>query len=198
MNNQSKYIIIGLLALTKTLCWGAASPDEQLARNLAESTQQVPIEQTTERDIEQTTGPNNVEQANQWASADSNLEELPDEVLEYLASSLDPRSLLKMAQASKRFQTVINNIRWYKFLRNSLRRNKGSLEAVLFEAIKPFNRSIHGTEIIKYLARYVDLDAENNKGYTPLMQAAENGDQETVQILINHGADINSTDENSC
>ncbi|AOP33822.1 hypothetical protein A0128_08190 [Leptospira tipperaryensis] len=45
------------------------------------------------------------------------------------------------------------------------------------------------------LQTFGDLERKNQKGYTLLMLAAYNGQEETVRFLISKGADVNSTDD---
>jgi ankyrin repeat protein len=67
----------------------------------------------------------------------------------------------------------------------------GSGEAPLHEAIR-CGRS----EIFSLLLGFpgTDLEVKNNKGYTPLLIAAEEGDVEVCRYLLSAGADLNAMD----
>ncbi|OUM68982.1 hypothetical protein PIROE2DRAFT_26343, partial [Piromyces sp. E2] len=48
-----------------------------------------------------------------------------------------------------------------------------------------------------FLHHHIDVNIQNNKGFTPLMYACQNDNEDIARLLINHQADINAVNHNN-
>lgn len=77
-----------------------------------------------------------------------------------------------------------------------------SLFVIPSHAFSEINYSLHEAaasgntvKILELINQGKDVNAKNEKSFTPLMVAAENGQVETIELLLNKSADINAKTE---
>lgn len=110
----------------------------------------------------------------------SGIENVPNEILESIAEFLDPKSLGRIAQASKRFELATLNERVKLFLKL----HRGNPQTALFDAATNNIPTLIGPLI----QRGADVNAANGFGKTAVVLAAIKGHEKVVTELLNNGA----------
>jgi len=117
------------------------------------------------------------------------LEELPAEIIELIAESLDPSYLMELALVNKKISQITIPILKKKRLAELIKTHNGNLQEALFDVVNN-----HKPWAIIYLVRAgANINAINNSTLTPLMWAAHKDDKAMVNQLILTGADVNAT-----
>lgn len=122
----------------------------------------------------------------------SALQELPNELIEYIAKFLPPSDWVTLVLANRRLNNVIRNMPLYKRIQPRLATNNGDLQKTFFDAVQT-----NAIDVVNYLAPFVNINAQDRRGNTALIEAATHNNVPLVQMLLNKGADVNATDDNS-
>lgn len=146
------------------------------------------------------------------------LKDMPTEMKLEIAQQLDSSSLMRLAEMDPNYYQIIKTMPSFQNLQQLMRRHNGNLQAALDDTIQNNNqwaisyliRRLNsnpqiGTKalltainhnridtLIELLKNGVNPNIPDKDGFTALWQAAYEGKDEIVQILLEYGADIDA------